>query len=123
MASTPQVARENALPLAYVYTATGAIVVGAVFGVLQGFSRANLFVAPHWFDYYRMLTAHGVLMALVFTTFFICGMSLFFVYRAVPRDRSLVLGWSGFALMLIGTLMDETPGELAGGETGGGGHA
>jgi cytochrome c oxidase subunit 1 len=106
MASTPQVARENGLPLAYVYTATGAIVVGAVFGVLQGFSRANLFVAPHWFDYYRMLTAHGVLMALVFTTFFICGMSLFFVYRAVPRDRSLVVGWSGFALMLIGTLMD-----------------
>lgn len=105
MALTPQVARENGLPLAYVYTATGAIVVGAIFGVLQGFSRANLFVAPHWFDYYRMLTAHGVLMAIVFTTFFICGLSLFMVYRAVPRDRSLRLGWSGFALMLFGTLM------------------
>jgi cytochrome c oxidase subunit I len=105
MPATTQVARENGLPLAYVYTATGAIVVGAIFGVLQGFSRANLFVAPHWFDYYRMLTAHGVLMAIVFTTFFICGLSLFLVYRAVPRERALVLGWSGFALMLFGTLM------------------
>ena len=100
-----QVARENRLALAYVYTATGAIVIGAIFGVLQGFSRANFFVAPSWFDYYRMLTAHGVLMAIVFTTFFICGLSLFMVYRAVPRDRSLRLGWSGFALMLFGTLM------------------
>ncbi len=41
--------------------------------MLQGFSRANLIVMPAWFDYYRTLTAHGVLMALVFTTFFITG--------------------------------------------------
>src|SRR5215467_2190817 len=105
MDASPQIARENGLSLAYVYTATGAIVVGAIFGVLQGFSRANFFVAPPWFDYYRMLTAHGVLMALVFTTFFICGLSLFLVYRAVPRDRKLTLGWCGFSLMLFGTLM------------------
>ena len=96
--------RENQLSLAYVYTATGALVIGAVFGLLQGYSRAKAFVAPAWFDYYRMLTAHGVLMALVFTTFFICGLSLFLVYRAVPRERSLKLGWSGFLLMLAGTL-------------------
>jgi cytochrome c oxidase subunit 1 len=100
-----QIERENRLPLAYVYTATGALVVGAVFGLLQALSRAKAFVAPHWFDYYRMLTAHGVLMALVFTTFFICGLSLFLVYRAVPRERALRLGWSGFFLMLTGTLM------------------
>ncbi|HZV79389.1 MAG TPA: cbb3-type cytochrome c oxidase subunit I [Candidatus Binatus sp.] len=98
------VERENRLPLAYVYTATGALVIGAVFGLLQAYSRARAFTAPAWFDYYRMLTAHGVLMALVFTTFFICGLSLFMVYRAVPRERSLALGWSGFFLMLAGTL-------------------
>ncbi|MBV8172231.1 MAG: cbb3-type cytochrome c oxidase subunit I [Candidatus Eremiobacteraeota bacterium] len=100
-----QVERENRLPLAYVYTATGALVVGAIFGLLQSYSRAKAFVAPGWFDYYRMLTAHGVLMAIVFTTFFICGLSLFMVYRAVPRERSLRLGWSGFFVMLFGTLM------------------
>jgi cytochrome c oxidase subunit I len=104
MTATAQVQRENRLILGYVYTATGALVVGAIFGLLQAFSRARWFAAPHWFDYYRMLTAHGVLMALVFTTFFICGLSLFGVYRTIPRERSLVLSWSGFALMLAGTL-------------------
>ncbi|MBV8082548.1 MAG: cbb3-type cytochrome c oxidase subunit I [Candidatus Eremiobacteraeota bacterium] len=99
------VERENQLPLAYVYTATGALVIGAVFGLLQSYSRAKAFTAPAWFDYYRMLTAHGVLMAIVFTTFFICGLALFMVYRAVPRERSLRLGWSGYVLMLFGTLL------------------
>ena len=103
MASTIQ-QRENQLVLAYVYTATGALVVGALFGLLQSFSRAGILVMPHSFDYYRMLTAHGVLMAIIFTTFFICGLSLFGVYRTMPRERSLALGWSGFLLMLAGTL-------------------
>src|ERR1700682_1159029 len=67
-------------------------------------SRAHWFAAPHWFDYYRMLTAHGVLMALVFTTFFICGLATFFTYRAIPKERSLALGWTAFVVMLAGTL-------------------
>src|SRR5579872_430668 len=55
---------ENRLVIVYVYTATAAIVAGAFFGVLQGLSRSSAFIAPSWFDYYRMLTMHGVLMAL-----------------------------------------------------------
>src|SRR5262249_2530867 len=70
----------------------------------QGMSRARWISAPAWFDYYRMLTAHGVLMALVFTTFFICGLATFLTYRAVPRDRTMRLGWFGFAVMLVGTI-------------------
>ncbi len=95
---------ENRLILSHVYVATGALCVGAIFGLAQGMSRAHWFAAPHWFDYYRMLTAHGVLMALVFTTFFITGLASFFTYRAIPRERSLVLGWTAFAVMLAGTL-------------------
>jgi len=61
---------------------------------------------PVWFDYYRMLTAHGVLMALVFTTFFITGLSTFATYRQVVRERrSLLLGWISYAVMLVGTVM------------------
>ena len=67
-------ARENRLVLWHVYTATAALAVGAIFGVLQALTRANAIVMPASFDYYRMLTAHGVLMALVFTTFFITGL-------------------------------------------------
>jgi cytochrome c oxidase subunit 1 len=46
---------------------------------------------------------HGILMALVFTTFFITGLSLFVTYRSIPRDRRLVVGWVGWWMMLAGT--------------------
>jgi len=101
---SPRARAENRLVLAHVYVATAALCVGAIFGLLQGLSRASWFKAPPAFDYYRMLTAHGVLMALVFTTFFICGLAVFFTYRAVPRERSMALGWTAFAVMLVGTL-------------------
>src|SRR5581483_10541749 len=51
-------------------------------------------------------TMHGVLMALVFTTFFITGLSLFVTYRSIPRDdRSVALGWAGWWVMLVGVVM------------------
>lgn len=101
----PGVLRENRVIIAHIYTSTAAIVLGAVFGVLQGFSRAGTLSLPSWFDYYRILTMHGVLMALVFTTFFITGLSLFVTYRAIPRERSQTLGWIGWATMVLGTAM------------------
>jgi len=98
-------ANGDLLVLTHIYTATLVLGVGALFGMLQGFSRANLIVMPAWFDYYRMLTAHGVLMALVFTTFFITGLFTYCVYRTIPRVRSVTLGWAGYCLMLLGTAM------------------
>ena len=105
MHADAQVRRENLVPIAHIYTSTAAIALGAVFGVLQGFSRAKAVELPSWFDYYRILTMHGILMALVFTTFFITGLSLFCVYRAAPRDRSLATGWIGWFVMILGTAM------------------
>jgi cytochrome c oxidase subunit 1 len=100
------VASENLLVLAHIYTSTAALVLGAFFGVLQGFSRANFLVMPDYFDYYRLLTAHGVLLALVFTTFFIVGLCEFSVYRCILRPgRSLRVGWFGYGVMLLGTVM------------------
>ena len=96
---------ENRLILAHVYTATAALTLGALFGLLQGFSRANFVVLPAWFDYYRSLTVHGVLMALVFTTFFITGLLTFATYRSIPRQHSLTLGWIGYFVMLFGTVL------------------
>jgi cytochrome c oxidase subunit I len=100
-----QVRDENRLVIAHIYTATAAIALGAVFGVFQGFARTGAFGAPAWFDYYRILTMHGVLMALVFTTFFITGLSLFVTYRSIPRERRLAIAWFGWSLMLLGTAM------------------
>lgn len=96
---------ENRVVIAHIYAGTAALVFGAIFGLFQAFSRALAFTAPSWFDYYRMLSAHGVLMALVFTTFFITGLSLFVTYRSIPRERKTVLGWVGWWVMVIGTLM------------------
>lgn len=98
-------ANGDLLVLTHIYTATAALVVGSLFGLLQGLSRADFITMPPWFDYYRMLTAHGVLMALVFTTFFITGVMTFSTYRTIPRIRSVRLGWSGYLVMLAGTLM------------------
>ncbi len=93
------------LVLAHLYTATLVLGIGALFGMLQGLSRANAIVMPPAFDYYRMLTAHGVLMALVFTTFFITGLFTYTAYRTIPRVRSTKLGWIGYCVMLVGTVM------------------
>jgi len=99
-----QVKRENVLVLAHLYFSTVALMIGAVFGFLQALSRAHWASAPVWFDYYRMLTAHGVLMAIVFTTFFICGLATLLTYRAIPRERALGLGWAAWWLMVLGTV-------------------
>ncbi len=79
--------------------------VGASFGLFQALSRASWLKLPAWFDYYRMLTAHGVLNAIVFTTFFICGLATLMVYRAIPHERSLTIGWLAFWVMAIGSIM------------------
>jgi cytochrome c oxidase subunit 1 len=111
----PDVARHEAIALSkangdllvltHIYTATLVLGLGALFGLLQAFSRANWIEMPPWFDYYRMLTAHGVLMALVFTTFFITGLFTYCVYTAIPVHRSTRLNWAGYCVMLVGTLM------------------
>jgi cytochrome c oxidase subunit 1 len=98
-------AAENRVVLAHIYTATIALAVGALFGLLQGLSRANWVVIPQWFDYYRVLTAHGVLMALVFTTFFITGLAMYGTFRAIKRERTVVFAWMSYGLMLVGTAL------------------
>jgi cytochrome c oxidase subunit 1 len=100
-----QIRRENRLVIAHLYFATIALMVGSSFGLLQALSRAQWAAAPAWFDYYRLLTAHGVLNAIVFTTFFICGLTTLLTYRAIPRERSLALGWIAFWVMAMGSAM------------------
>src|SRR5687768_1857240 len=56
--------------------------------------------------YYLSVTGHGVLMALVFTTFFI--MALGYVLARTSLQRPLVsvtLGWVGFWVALVGSVL------------------
>jgi len=98
-------AAENKLVLAHIWVALGALFVGTSFGLLQVYSRAGAHVAE-FFDYYRLLTAHGVLLAIVFTTFFICAIATHATYSTQRREnRSLVVAWTAWTVMLIGTVM------------------
>ncbi|MCS7350861.1 MAG: b(o/a)3-type cytochrome-c oxidase subunit 1 [Anaerolineae bacterium] len=87
----------------HLYVAYIAIAVGIFFGLLQALSRAKLLPPMPWFDYYQGLTFHGVLNALVWTTFNIVGLLAVAVRASLGRPLySLSLGWTGFGLMTIG---------------------
>ncbi|HET6638187.1 MAG TPA: cbb3-type cytochrome c oxidase subunit I [Gemmatimonadota bacterium] len=97
--------REARLALANLWVAVGAFGLAAMMGVMQGQSRANTalpFRSPKLF--YLSVTAHGVLMALVFTTFFIMGLG--YVLCRTTLDRQLAarrLAWVSFWVAVIGT--------------------
>ena len=70
-----------------------AFAVAAVMAVLQAVSRADISLPGRSEQmYYMSVTAHGVLMALVFTTFFIMGLGYTFSRTQLGRLR-----WEGFA--------------------------
>src|SRR5262249_5945429 len=71
------VSRWERLPLAHLVVAVAAFGLAAMMAVMQALSRADLQLPARTAQiYYLSVTAHGVLMALVFTTFFIMGFGL-----------------------------------------------
>ncbi|MGH7675598.1 MAG: cbb3-type cytochrome c oxidase subunit I, partial [Gemmatimonadales bacterium] len=98
--------RADRLPLAHLWVAILAFGAAAAMALMQALSRANLDLPWRTAKmYYLSVTAHGVLMALVFTTFFIMGFGYVVagrtLNRPVPAPR---LAWAGFWLALAGTL-------------------
>ncbi|MCP1306918.1 b(o/a)3-type cytochrome-c oxidase subunit 1 [Paenibacillus tyrfis] len=98
--------RDSALVLAHILFAFFALFLGGIAGVMQGLVRGGMLALPMGIGYYQLLTAHGVLMALIFTTYFIIG----FLYAGVARTLgghllpiARNLGWLGFGLMTLGT--------------------
>ncbi|WP_313893563.1 cbb3-type cytochrome c oxidase subunit I [Psychrobacillus sp.] len=83
-----------------------AFFLGGTLGLLQGLNRAGLLELPAWLNYYQILTAHGVLLVLVFSTTFTIG----YFYAALshtlggllPKVRKM--GWIAFGLMVIGVV-------------------
>src|SRR5690242_13446165 len=109
--SKPQLfhAQDGALVLAHILFAFSALLIGGIAGLLQSMVRSGTITLPFGIGYYQLLTAHGVLMALIFTTYFIIG----FLYSGVSHTLGGKLlpvvnrmGWIGFSLMSVGTLLD-----------------
>lgn len=98
--------RSRRLAGANLGVAIGAFAIAAAMGMMQAVSRGNLAVpgrSPKMF--YLSVTAHGVMMALVFTTFFIMGLGIALTTAALERPLRLPrLGWAGFWVALAGTL-------------------
>src|SRR5712691_309987 len=96
----------NPLIRANIWVAVLAFGVAAAMAMMQAISRANLELPYRSASmYYMSVTAHGVLMALVFTTFFIMGLGYAIVQKEngeIPWPR---LSWVMFWLALAGVMM------------------
>ncbi|HEU4564938.1 MAG TPA: cbb3-type cytochrome c oxidase subunit I [Gemmatimonadaceae bacterium] len=98
-------ASTDRLILANVWVAVLAFGIAAVFAMMQAISRGNLelpYRTPRM--YYMSVTAHGVLMALVFTTFFIMGFGYAIAQSENGDLRWPRAGWAAWLVSLLGTL-------------------
>ena len=94
----------HALAAAHIAVAIAAFGLASALGVLQALSVADVsFPERSESLYYLAVTAHGVLMALVFTTFFIMGLGYALARETLGRVAGTRLAWAGFVLALAGT--------------------
>jgi cytochrome c oxidase subunit 1 len=105
---------ERRLTGAYLSIALLALFVGVVTGLFQALSTAgvNLYggLTPVIKSYYHGLSLHGVMNALVWTTFFICGFLQYIMTRALDRPLAKRgLAWTTFVLMTGGLVLAGIP--------------
>ena len=95
------------LTLAHLWVAFAAFAVACFFGVWQMWARSPLaapFFTPE--HYFISVTAHGVSMAFVLTTFFIMGFGYFTAESALERPLpGKSWAWLAFLLGILGTVM------------------
>ncbi len=97
--------RTDRLAVWHIGVSVAAFTVAAAMAVMQALSRANLDLPFRSAGmYYLSVTAHGVLMGIIFTTFFIMGLGYVVAERALGRDLPWrPLAWAGFWVALTGT--------------------
>ena len=96
----------NRLILAHIWVAIVAFGLGAMMAVMQALARAGIelpFGTARL--YYLSVTAHGVLEALVFTTFFIMALGYVVADTTLGRIRGMGWAWGGFWVAVVGTVM------------------
>ena len=99
--------RDSKLALWNIGVAYIAFLIGTLCGLLQVFIRNDALKLPSWLDYYQILTAHGVLLALIFTTFFIFGFFITGMSKSLGSfgPKVHLFSWIGFAVTSIGTVL------------------
>ncbi len=101
--------KESRLYMAFMYVTFISLLVGGLMGLLQTFVRSGKLTLPFGIDYYTILTVHGVILALVMTTFFIIGFQFSLMGKTVGMsDKQRKAAWWSFWIMLTGTIMAAT---------------
>ena len=98
----------------HVYVAIAALTIGSLFGPLQAFQHSGVdfypYIEPIIKSYYQGLTLHGVLNALVWTTFFIVGFTNLTTIKGLGRPLSHPhINRLGFWVMVVGLVMTAIP--------------
>jgi cytochrome c oxidase subunit 1 len=99
------VTQRNTLALANIGVAIAAFGVATAMGLLQSLSIADVNFPKRSEElYYLAVTAHGVLMALVFTTFFIMGLGYVIAREGLGPIQGRAVGWIAFWLAVAGAV-------------------
>lgn len=109
----PKFAFEKRITLIHVGVAFFALFLGSLYGPLQALEQMGInlyFLVPWTQTYYQGLTLHGVLNALVFTTWFITGFLTYATTRSLDRPvRYKWLSNLGLILMALGLVVAAIP--------------
>ena len=83
------------------------LVLGIYHGLIQVLYRAGIIHADKFLglSYFQGLTLHGVINAIVFTTFFAVAFGYAIVRFYLRRPLNMKVAWFSFALMVVGTLL------------------
>ncbi len=100
--------RSHRLALSHLWVSFAAFGIASTMAVMQAMSRASVQLPARTAKiYYISVTAHGVLMALVFTTFFIMGFGYVIARSSLNRPLTWErLAWGSFWVALAGTAMN-----------------
>ncbi len=83
------------------------LILGIYHGLMQVLYRSGMIHARKVFgmEYYQGLTLHGVVNAIVFTTFFAVAFGYAVIRFYLNRPLNMKVAWLSFTLMTIGTLL------------------
>ena len=93
---------------AYIATALLALLIGAALGPFQAWNYGGIdlyALLPFLKSYYQGLTLHGVLNALVFTTFFNAGLMFYLPVRELGVKPAMAWMWGSFGVAVAGLVI------------------
>ena len=83
------------------------LILGIYHGLMQVLYRAGMIRSSQFLglSYFQGLTLHGVINAIVFTTFFAVAFGYAIIRYYLSRPLNMKVAWLSFGLMVVGTLL------------------